>query len=73
MNFEDIMLSETSPPQKEKHCLISPSEVLRVVKFRNRKQSGSCQGRGEVGKRSYHLMGRVSVSQDEKSSVDRWW
>lgn len=32
MNFEDIMLSEISPSQKEKYCLNPLYEVLMVVR-----------------------------------------
>ena len=34
MYLEDIMLSETSPSQKHKYCMIPPYEVYRLVKFR---------------------------------------
>lgn len=36
MHLEEIMLSEISQPQKDKHCMIPSYEVPRVVKFRDR-------------------------------------
>ena len=44
INLEDIMPSEISQSQKDKHCMIHLYEVLRGVKFRGRKQNGGCQG-----------------------------
>lgn len=33
MNFEDIMLSETSQPQKDKHCVSPLTGGTKGVKF----------------------------------------
>lgn len=52
MNLENI-LDEINQMQKDKYCKIY--ELLRVVKFIDRKQNGGYQGLGEEGK------GRVIV------------
>jgi hypothetical protein len=33
MNMENILLSEISQSQKDKYCMIPPTEDARVVKF----------------------------------------
>ena len=33
MNFEDIMLSETSQPQKDKYCMSPLTRGTKLVKF----------------------------------------
>lgn len=50
MNFEDIMLSEITPTQKDKHCA-SPLKWGSHSSHINRKKNGSSQGlrQGRIG------------------------
>ena len=34
MNLKDIMLSEKSPPQKDRYCMIPPIWESKIVKLR---------------------------------------
>lgn len=69
MNFEDIILSDISKSQKDKHCRFHLCEVPRIVKFicRNRNENGGCQGvGGERCEESLFIRYRASVLQDRK-------
>ena len=57
INLEDIMLSEIGQSRKGRYYGSHLHEVPRVMKFRDRKQNGGCQGLGEGGMESYCLMG----------------
>ena len=47
LNHEDIMLREISQSQKDK-CRLPWSEIISVVKFRDRKQKDACCGWKEM-------------------------
>ena len=48
LNHEDIMLREISQSQKDKCCRLPWSEIISVVKFRDRKQKDACWGWREM-------------------------
>lgn len=72
MNLEGIMLHEITHSQKNKTVYDSTYEVLKLVTFRDSKWNSCCQIVEEARNWGYHLMGTVSVVQDEKNSRDRW-
>ena len=58
MNLEDIMLSEISQTEKDKHCMISL--VMRELKNRTKQKSRSHGNREERGQPGAGVQGTLS-------------